>query len=142
LEGEVSVTTETPSVRDEIENLFFRYARGFDENDLGQLAECFTEDAKLYSGEWIHGREEIRARLSERRQMRADDGQLPRHVNSNIAIEPRGPDELGVYSYFSLLVTSREAIWIDVAGTYEDTIVRQDGRWLIASRRIKRDELA
>jgi uncharacterized protein (TIGR02246 family) len=128
------------SVRDEIENLFFRYARGFDEDDLDSLAECFTEDAKFFSGEWIHGRVAIRRRLQERRRLRADQGQLPRHVNTNIAIEPHGEDELRVHSYWSLVVSTRQGATIDIAGTYEDTIVRRDGRWLIASRLIARDE--
>jgi uncharacterized protein (TIGR02246 family) len=130
------------SVRDEIENTFYRYSRGFDEDDLDQLAECFTEDAELFSGDWIRGRATIRAQLAERRRMRAEDGQLPRHVNSNITIEPVGDDEANVYSYFSLVITSGESVGVEVIGTYTDRLVRQDGRWLIASRRIQRDALS
>jgi uncharacterized protein (TIGR02246 family) len=128
------------SVRDEIETLFFRYARGFDEDDLDAVAGCFTEDARFFSGGWFHGREAIRELLQERRRLRADQGQLPRHVNTNIAIRAHGDDELRVHSYFSLVVSTRQGVTIDVAGSYEDTIVREDGRWLIASRVIARDE--
>jgi uncharacterized protein (TIGR02246 family) len=128
------------SVRDEIENLFFRYARGFDEDDLDAMAGCFTEDARFFSGGWFHGREAIRELLQERRRIRAQRGQLPRHVNTNIAIQPQGEDELRVHSYFSLVVSTRHGVAIDLAGTYEDTIVRENGRWLIASRVIARDE--
>ncbi len=130
------------NLRNEIENLFFRYARGFDEDDLDSLAACFTEHAKLFSGEWLHGREAIRAALAARRQTRADQGQLPRHIHTNIAIEPRGDDEATVHSLFSLALTTREGVSIEVVGTYEDTVVRQDGRWLIASRKITRDEFS
>ncbi len=137
----MTATANTSVVRDEIEKLFYRYARGFDEFNLDELVECFTEDARFFSGGWIEGRAAIHAALTERRQMRADDGQLPRHLNTNISIELKSEDEADVYSYFSLVVSSREGISIDVVGTYEDKLVRQDGRWLIASRRITRDEL-
>ncbi len=136
----MTTTQDTVSARDEIESMFYRYARGFDEHKLEQLAECFTEDARFFSGEWIEGRAAIRDRLTERRQMRADAGQIPRHVNTNISIERQSEDEATAYSYFALVVSSAEGISIDVAGTYEDKLVRQDGRWLIASRRISRDE--
>jgi ketosteroid isomerase-like protein len=129
------------SVRDEVENLFFRYARAFDEDDLDTLATCFTEDAELFSFEWIHGRDAIRAALAARREMRAQQRQLPRHIHTNIAIEPRGEDELHVHSLFSLAITSAAGVVIEVTGTYDDTVVRRDGRWLIARRRITRDEI-
>lgn len=136
----MGVTNPVPTVRDEIENLLCRYARGFDENDPALLAECFTVDAELHSGEPIRGRDEIRATLAERRQMRADAGQLPRHLNSNIAIEMCAEDEAHVHSYFALLITSRDGgVTLEVVGTYEDRIVRQGTRWLIASRRTTRD---
>jgi len=73
--------------------------------------------------------------------MRADAGQLPRHVHTNIAIALRGDDELEVHSLFSLAITTRAGVSIEVVGTYEDRVVRQDGRWLIARRLIARDEL-
>jgi len=128
------------SVREEIENTCYRYARGFDEEDLDALTDCFTEDAEFFSGELITGREEIRAFLTERRRMRAEAGERVRHVTSNIAIEQHGDDEARVHSYFTLVVTTPAGSGVGVVGTYTDRWVRQAGRWLIASRHIARDQ--
>jgi 3-phenylpropionate/cinnamic acid dioxygenase small subunit len=128
------------TLRDEVENLFYRYARGYDEVDLDGLAACFTTDAELFSGDWLRGRDTIVRELGERRQARADLGQLPRHITTNIAIERVGDDEAEVHSLFSLAATTRDASVIETIGTYTDRIVREDGKWLIARRVIARDE--
>lgn len=127
------------SLRDEIENLFFTYAAGFDEQRLDELARCFTEDAEFFSDGWLRGRDEIRAALAERREQRARDGQLPRHVNTNIRIEPLGEGRVRTHSLWNLVVTTRDGSYIDRSGTYEDELVDRDGRWLIARRVIARD---
>jgi ketosteroid isomerase-like protein len=127
------------ALRNQIENLLYRYARGFDEQDLDLLVDCFTEDAELFSAAAVKGRPAIREALTASRQARADAGQKPRHITSNITIEPRAEDEVGVHSLFSLVITSRDGVGLDIAGTYTDTIVRQDGRWLIARRQVQRD---
>jgi len=127
------------TLRDEIENLLYRYARGFDEQNLDMLADCFTEDAEMVSAALVRGRSAIREALTASRQARADSGQQPRHITTNIVIEPRGDDEVGVHCLFSLAVTSSEGVALDVVGTYTDTVVRQDGRWLIARRHVQRD---
>jgi uncharacterized protein (TIGR02246 family) len=130
------------TLRDEIENLLYRYARGFDEVDFETLAACFTQDAELFSGDWLRGRDAIVEELVARRQLRSDQGQLPRHITTNIAIQPVGDDEAEVHSLFSLAATTKQASTIETIGTYTDRIVRQDGNWLIARRVIARDEWA
>ena len=127
------------TLRDEIENLFFRYAVGFDEQRLDELAGCFTEDAEFFSDDWVRGRDAIRAALAERREQRARDGQLPRHVNTNIRIEPLDEDRVRAHSLWNLVVTTADGTYIDRSGTYEDELVSRDGRWLIARRVIARD---
>jgi 3-phenylpropionate/cinnamic acid dioxygenase small subunit len=130
------------TLRDEIENLFFSYAVGFDEQRLDDLAGCFTEDAEFFSEDWVRGRDAIRAALAERREQRARDGQLPRHVNTNIRIEPLGEGRVRTHSLWNLVVTTRDGSYIDRSGTYEDELVQRDGQWLIARRVIARDVFA
>jgi 3-phenylpropionate/cinnamic acid dioxygenase small subunit len=127
------------SLRDEIENLFFSYAVGFDEQRLDDLAGCFTEDAEFFSDGWVRGRDAIRAALAERREQRARDGQLPRHVNTNIRIEPLSDERVRTHSLWNLVVTTADGTYIDRGGTYEDELVHRGGRWLIARRVIARD---
>jgi len=127
------------TLRDEVENLFFSYAVAFDEQRLDELAECFTEDAEFFSEQWVRGRDAIRDVLTERRGQRARDGQLPRHVNTNIRIEPLEDGRLVTHSLWNLVVTTADGTYIDRCGTYEDELVRRDGRWLIARRVIARD---
>jgi 3-phenylpropionate/cinnamic acid dioxygenase small subunit len=130
--------TET-SLRDGIENLYYRYARGYDEDDFAAFGECFTEDAEVYNQDWVRGRETIVDTMAAARRARGELGQLPRHITSNITIEPTGSDEAAVHSLFSLAVTTREGSFIDVVGTYTDIVRRVDGAWRIARRVIARD---
>ena len=127
------------SLRDEIENLYYRYARGYDEQDFVAFATCFTEDAEVFNQDWIRGRDTIATTMETARRVRGEQGQLPRHITSNITIEPTATDEASVHSLFSLAVTTREGSFIDVVGTYTDTVRLIDGDWLIARRVIARD---
>lgn len=135
----MSATTTTPSLRDAIENLFYRYARCYDEEDFTAFGECFAEDAELFNKEWIRGRQAIVDALTASRRERGAQGQRPRHITTNIAIEPTGPKEASVHSLFSLAVTTRQGTVIDFTGTYTDTIRCGDGTWQLARRVIARD---
>ena len=112
---------------------------GSTSNGSTRLAGCFTEDAEFFSDDWVRGRDAIRAALAERREQRARDGQLPRHVNTNIRIEPLDEDRVRAHSLWNLVVTTADGTYIDRSGTYEDELVSRDGRWLIARRVIARD---
>ena len=104
---------------------------------LPALAACFTADAVLLDAT---GRDEIRERMAERRQARADAGELPRHVTANVLIEEETATSARVTSYFVLVVTEAgSAPSIPVTGRYDDEFALEDGSWLIKRRHIHLD---
>jgi hypothetical protein len=122
-------------VRTDIENTLHRYALGFDADDLDLLAGCFTPQAELSSrGSVTSGRDAIREAMVQRRKARADRGEQPRHVTTNVIIEPSGEDAARVQSYFTLTVATASGFAIAAMGRYEDEFVRVDGSWQIRRR--------
>lgn len=131
------------SARAEIETTLYRYAQGFDEDDLDLLASCFTEDAEIDSGVGeVSGRAAIRAAYQERRDARTAVGEQPRHVVTNVRIELDGEAAARSSAYYALILTGADGIRIASAGTYTDELVRTDAGWQIARRRSRGDARA
>jgi ketosteroid isomerase-like protein len=143
------------SVRGDIENTLYQYSLGYDEAQLGLLADCFTEDAVVVSGEddRIEGREAITALFAERRRHRVERDEQPRHVVTNIYIREESEDRATVVSYLSLVTTpnqggaartARRVVDTETSvatGWYSDILVREQDRWRIKQRRVHLDGL-
>jgi uncharacterized protein (TIGR02246 family) len=128
------------SARAEIEELLYRYASGFDDDDLDLLAGCFTEDAHVEAGVGtVSGRAAIRDAYQARRDDRTAAGEQTRHVVTNVVIELVDDDHARSRSYYTLIVTGAAGSKVGSAGTYTDELVRTGGRWLIAERRSRGD---
>ena len=128
------------SSRTDIENTLYRCARGFDEDDIGLMADCFTHDAVLVSSDGTTaGREAIRAAMRARQVFRFDQGQRPRHVLSNVEVEQESETAAGVRSYFTLLIMTPAGATIASRGTYVDTLVKESGQWRISRRQVHVD---
>ena len=117
------------TLRDEIENLFFSYAVGFDEQRLDDLAPCFTEDAEFFSEGWCAA--EMR---SARRWPSGGSSGLvtasSRATSTPTSGSSRSSEGRFTHSLWNLVVTTRDGSYIDRGGTYEDELVQRDGRWL------------
>jgi ketosteroid isomerase-like protein len=123
------------SARGEIENLLYRYAWGFDADDVEMQAGCFTEDGEVVTPAGaVAGRDAIRAMFAERRADRASRGEQPRHVTTNVLILEETDDEASVRSYFTLCIGSGDTINVERMGWYEDRLVNDAGAWKIARR--------
>ncbi|MBO9602054.1 MAG: nuclear transport factor 2 family protein [Novosphingobium sp.] len=131
--------------RAEIEDLMARYLFAMDWADYDAYAEMFTEDGEL---EYARGTAKGRAAIGESvRAFKAAIGQIYtdsrgrpailRHILAQTVIRVEGDRAFAV------------ALWWEMAndgpgdkpkagtfGTYEDELVRQDGRWLFSKRRI------
>jgi uncharacterized protein (TIGR02246 family) len=128
------------SAREEIEETLYRYAAGFDDDDLDQLANCFTHDAEVSSGAGDNaGRPAIRAAYQSRRDARREAGEQVRHLVTNVRVEFLDDEHARVQSYYALVATSAAGTGVRSHGTYEDEFVRAGGQWLIARRRARSD---
>ena len=123
----------------DIADLLHRGARAFDEADIDVAADCYTVDAELVSHEGpTAGRAAIHAALTARRGDPATGAQ-PRHLITNIEIEPQPDGTAGCRSYFALLHIDSQGIAIVAAGAYFDRLVKDDGVWRISRRYVKVD---
>ena len=129
-----------------IEDLHGRYLFAFDWQDADTYASTFAPDGVLdYGAGEIKGRESIAAFIREGRQRteqtRANtpEGQRPpggRHIISNIVVDVDG-DRARSLAYWTHMTSGADGYGtVDFWGHYEDDLVKVDGQWLYARRRI------
>jgi hypothetical protein len=129
-----------------IEDLQARYLFAFDFGDAEGYAGTFTEDGILdYGGGEVKGRKAIaefiaagRKRTDEARA-NTPEGQRPsigRHIISNIVVKIDGDKAHGV-AYWTHMTSGPDGRGgVDFFGHYEDEMVKVNGEWLFARRRI------
>lgn len=136
--------------RAEIEDLMSRYLYAFDWQDAEAYAATFTEDGVLeFAGGTERGREELRKVMRDmavREKAKADASFPPRrhrvrHYVTNLVLEIDG-DRARSTSYWWEFNNDARAgrPYLGTYGHYEDELVRIDGRWLFAHRKIYNEE--
>lgn len=124
---------------EEIRQLIARYNHAGDRGRLDELVACFTEDGvmELPDVAPLQGRAAIRAHLEgvvADLAARTSRATLRHHVAS-LWIERVGEREAHARAYFSVYTE----IGLDHWGGYRDRLRREDGRWLLAHRRVRVD---
>jgi 3-phenylpropionate/cinnamic acid dioxygenase small subunit len=133
--------------RSAIVDVLLRYAWAIDSKDWELLRACFTSDCEVSygNGDSPHpggvARFDSSADLVDymRRTHQPLDGSL--HRMTNIVIEATGRVTATATVYGDNLLVLRshpEGSFYQSAGYYTDQLVKQEGRWLIASRRYTR----
>jgi SnoaL-like domain len=129
-----------------IEDLQARYMFAFDYGDPVGYSGTFTPDGTLdYGGGEIKGRKAIadfiaagRKRTEEARA-KTPAGESPsvgRHIINNMVIKIDGNKARGVAYWTHMTSGSNGRGSVDFFGHYEDEMVKVNGEWLFASRRI------
>jgi len=129
-----------------INNLHARYLFAYDWFDVESYVSTFAEDGVLDYGQGeLRGRAAITVALDERRVTRAQErentpaGERPRvgrHIISNVMIEIDG-DHARSVAYWTHMVSGPTGYGtVDFFGHYEDDLVKVDGEWLYARRRV------
>ena len=129
-----------------IEDLQARYMFAFDYGDPQGYAGTFTPDGVLdYGGGEINGREAIAKFIADGRARTLDaraktpTGEQPsvgRHIINNMAIKIDGNKARGVAYWTHMTSGSNGRGTVDFFGHYEDEMVKVNGEWLFARRRI------
>ena len=123
--------------REEIRALLLAYGRALDERDFAAFAELFAEE----EGEWVgglgaaKGREAIFALMDESIGHNAPRTGPPSfHVFSNEQIEVDG-DRAAATTKWIFVMQDADAnpLWVYL-GHYDDTFIREDGRWRFLRR--------
>jgi uncharacterized protein (TIGR02246 family) len=129
-----------------IEDLQARYMFAFDYGDPQGYAGTFTPDGVLdYGGGEIKGREAIAKFIADGRKRTEDaraktpKGEQPsvgRHIINNMVIKIDGNKARGVAYWTHMTSGSNGRGTVDFFGHYEDEMVKVNGEWLFARRRI------
>lgn len=123
-----------------ISQLFARYDFAIDNKDGEAWADTFTPDGVFRDPSWCAvGREQLIGVVGRKPRIGADQEQF--HMPSLGPITYQGRDHATVHS--TVMVIRRKGAGypdggIGVTGTYDDTLVRRNGRWLFAYRLVHR----
>lgn len=130
--------------RAQIEETMYRYAYGFDVDDIDLMVSAFSEDAELVTSRGNHrGRATLRDFYQARRDNRTAAGEQTRHVVTNLRIELESEDRARASSYYTLTVTGPDrTVVLGSVGTYDDELTRDGDGWLITRRHTQADDLA
>jgi 3-phenylpropionate/cinnamic acid dioxygenase small subunit len=127
----------------EILELLARAAYALDERDLPALEACFAADATLTieiaggaGATDLDGRAAIMGLMRDSMAAQRDKR---RHVTTNtIFLAPAGA-EIELVSNLTLTSVENGAIRLVTSGLYRDRIREEQGRWVLAHRRIELD---
>ncbi len=129
--------------RAEIEDLMARYLFALDWGDGDAYAACFTEDGEIdWARETTRGRTALKAMcLGFREYMHTIMGDVPhRHFLAQTAVTVNG-DSAEVRAVWFEAAREGDRFGKSSFGHYEDSLVRQDGRWLFRRRKIYNEYL-
>lgn len=120
-----------------IQELFARYAHAIDNLEVEPWVQCFTPDGVLQvATRAMRGAAALRGYAEVHvKEIRC------RHMMSNFLYEVRGNEATGQCSMLATLATAG-GYKIFAQGRYVDRLVKHDGQWKIAHRRVETDRLA
>jgi len=124
----------TSEDRWEINDLYARYAFGWDDGDGEGFAAVFTPDGVFHRPEDapLVGREEIAAFVSQRTEIQPGI----RHFTTNVVVAGEGMQARGTGYVIALRIDSDD-VRLRAVGRYHDQLRKLDVGWLIADRRLE-----
>ena len=121
--------------REEIERLLLEYGRALDSRDFAAYGRLFTKD-----GEWVGGfgtasggPAGIQA-FMEKAMGTGPNRANNYHLLSNFVITVTSADTATAWSRWAFVVPGANGANIAQAGRYDDTLVRENGRWRFKRR--------
>jgi uncharacterized protein (TIGR02246 family) len=128
--------TQLAGEKEAIAELIARYNRAIDHNDFQGWADCFAPEG-IFDG--MIGRytahRELDRFITEVKKLTATTPNL-RHYVTNIQTEVNG-NEARSRCFLLMTSTSKEGgTKVVIAGEYEDTLVKRDGKWLFTERKV------
>ncbi len=132
------------SARGAIENVLNRYSIAYDDNDMAEMADTFTEDAvlsmRITGGDLIgpfEGKEAVMKLMTDSLASQTDQR---RHVTTNLVIRAEDERTASVSSYLTLISVENGAAKVLSTARYDDELRREDdGSWRFTKRHIQLD---
>jgi uncharacterized protein (TIGR02246 family) len=119
--------------KDSIQQVLLDYGRFLDARDFAAYSRLFAKD-----GEWVGGFGSVQGPANIQAFMEKNMGTGPNrahnyHLLSNFVITVQG-DTATAWSRWAFVVPGERGAAIAQAGRYDDTLVREDGRWKFKRR--------
>jgi uncharacterized protein (TIGR02246 family) len=132
-DGSVPARLQRFEDKEEIQNLLLDYGRHLDSRDFAAYSRLFARD-----GEWVGGFGSVSGPANIQAFMEKNMGTAPNkaknyHLLSNFVITVTG-DTATAWSRWAFVVPGERGAVISQAGRYDDTLVREDGRWRFKRR--------
>jgi uncharacterized protein (TIGR02246 family) len=127
--------------KEEIQSLLLDYGRHLDSRDFKSYSSLFAKD-----GEWVGGFGSVSGPANIQAFMEKNMGTGPNragnyHLLSNFVITVSG-DTATAWSRWAFVVPGQSGATISQAGRYDDTLVRENGRWKFKRRVASNDTAA
>lgn len=125
--------------KSEIENLLMQYTHAFDQLDADGYVAVFTADAEfdLGGGNVLKGSDAIRTLITSRQAEPQPPGVLMHHIVTNSTYDFVSDAEVQHYGYWITMVGDMQTgFTVPAMGHYEDVLVKDNGRWLIKTRKL------
>jgi uncharacterized protein (TIGR02246 family) len=125
--------------KEAIQTLLLDYGRTLDNRDLKAYSELFTKD-----GEWIGGFGSVKGRAELLAFMQKNVGTPPNtgktyHLLTNFFITVTGDKATATSRWSYVVGTPDKKPVLEHSGRYEDTLVREDGKWKFQKRIVYND---
>lgn len=127
----------TAEDRLQIQELLHRYCHSLDHGRWSEFAALFTDDCRLDLSQ-VLGLYEGQAGVRQFADVIAATNLFMRHLVTNIVIEGTG-DRARAHAYVIAITGPAGTKPQQATGLYEDDLVKQNGRWLLRSRRLSLD---
>src|SRR3712207_4267190 len=132
------------SARGAIENVLNRYSIAYDDNDMTEMADTFTEDAvmtlRIGDGDLIgpfEGKDAIMKLMVDSLASQTDQR---RHVTTNMVVRSEDGTTTTVSSYLTLISVENGAARVLSTARYDDELRRgDDGAWRFTKRHVQLD---
>jgi ketosteroid isomerase-like protein len=132
------------SARGDIENVLNRYSIAYDDNDMVEMADTFTDKAvltmRIAGGDLIgpfEGKDAVMKLMTDSLASQTDQR---RHVTTNMAVRSEDGDSAKVSSYLTLISVQDGKATLLSTARYDDELIREeDGAWRFTKRHIELD---
>lgn len=142
---DLSSTRVPAEVLADIQQLYAHQSHHIDSGRRRQWAKTFTADGVFDSPSYpepIRGTAALEDFVAHFHENSAAHGQTRRHIVDNIAVDMAGDGRLTVQAYISIVATSGDGqVRVLRLTSANDEVVHEAGRWRIARRTIRRDDL-
>lgn len=124
---------------EEIRTLLLNYGKTLDNRDLKAYADLFTKDG-VWSGGFgiVKGRSDLLAFMQKNVGTAPNTGKTY-HLLTNFDITVNGNTATAISRWSYVIGTAEKKPVLEHSGRYEDTIVREDGKWKFQKRVVLND---